>query len=83
MSERETDLTYDDCITGPEGCSGKVEYRLSLSPSGVNYPRCDKHWGERLDIEEETTRKYGHWRSDLAPSWVDESYAGERWSDDY
>jgi hypothetical protein len=65
------------------GCRGAVEYRYALSPTGVSYPRCDKHWSDRLDFEEETTRKYGHWNSDLAPSWFDPTAAGERWDDDY
>jgi hypothetical protein len=67
-----------ECLDGPEGCSGAVEFRMPLSPSGRAFPRCDKHWGIRLDKEEDSIP----WRSDIAPSWFDPAYAGERWDDD-
>lgn len=76
-----TTLTYDDCLDGPEGCEGAVEYRTPLSGTGCAFPRCDKHWDERLDRQERINRDYPD--SPVPPSWFDESYAGERWDDDY
>lgn len=67
-----------ECLDGPEGCGGAVEYRMALSPSGRAFPRCDKHWAARLDKEEASFS----WRSDVPPAWFDPSYAGERWEED-
>lgn len=66
-----------------DDCDGAVEYRMSLSPTGRSFPRCDHHWQARLDLEEETTRKYGHWNSDVPPPGFDPLDAGERWDDEY
>lgn len=67
-----------ECLDGPEGCSGAIEYRTALSPSGRAFPRCDKHWEARLDKEDASFS----WRSVAAPSWFDPSYAGESWDED-
>jgi hypothetical protein len=64
------------------GCSGEVELRMPLSGTGVPFPRCDRHWDERLVEQDRINVTYGP-SSDVAPGWIDESYAGERWSDDY
>ena len=61
-------------------CEGPVEYRMALSATGRNFPRCDKHWGERLDEQDRINRKYG---GVAAPSDFDPAYAGERWDEDY
>lgn len=66
---------------GDGECKGAVEYRMSLSPSGKPFPRCDRHWEKRLDFQEKHNRDYPD--SPVAPSWFDPSYAGERWNDDY
>lgn len=58
-------------------CEGLVEYRMALSATGRSFPRCAKHWEEALKRWEADSEL----RSDVAPSWVDESYAGERWDD--
>lgn len=63
-----------------EECEGEVEYRMSLSPSGRPFPRCEKHWQERLDWQEDHNSKYPD--SDVAPSWFDPANAGERWNED-
>ena len=68
-----------ECLDGPEGCEGAVEYRMALSGTGVSYPRCDKHWSDRLDVQEGINRRY----PTHAPSDFDPSYAGESWDDDY
>lgn len=68
-----------ECLDGPEGCEGEVEYRMALSPSGRPFPRCEKHWGERLDVQDGINERYPA----LQPAGFDPSYAGERWEEDY
>ena len=65
---------------GDGTCRGPVEMRMPLSGTGRSFPRCDKHWGDRLDEQDEITRKYG---GDVPPADFDPGYAGERWADDY
>jgi hypothetical protein len=64
-------------------CEGEIEMRWPLSGTGRSFPRCEKHWGERLDLQEGLNQRYGHPDSDIPPSDFDPTYAGERWSDDY
>lgn len=65
-------------------CKGPIEYRYALSGTGRSFPRCDKHWDERLVIQEGINQRYGHPDSNMgAPSDFDPLYAGERWDDDY
>lgn len=45
-------LNYDDCLEGPDGCTGDIEYREALSITSKRFPRCDKHWHERLQLED-------------------------------
>lgn len=66
---------------GEGTCHGPVEYRMALSATGVSYPRCEKHWGERLDKQEEINSRYPD--SPIPPADFDPMYAGERWDDDY
>lgn len=63
-------------------CEGKVEYRHPLSGTGTPFPRCEKHWEERLERQAEINRRYAP-DSDVAPVGFDPTYAGERWDDDY
>lgn len=72
-------LGYSD--TRPDECKGAVEYRMSMSATGISYPRCDKHFSERLDTQERLRRDYPD--SSTPPAWFDSSYAGECWDDDY
>lgn len=77
---------YDDnetpeCLDGPAECGGAVEYRMALSGTGRSFPRCDKHWSDRLDVQEGINRRYPD--SPFPPSDFDSSYAGESWDDDY
>jgi hypothetical protein len=74
-------LTFEDCISGPERCAGEVHFRMALSGSGEPFIRCDKHWGDRLDVEERLRRDYPD--SPTPPDWFDPLDAGERWNDDY
>lgn len=69
-----------DCMEGPEGCEGKVEYRLPLSPTGRSFPRCEAHWSKRLDWQDDHNRKYPD--SDLPPADFDPLAAGERWDEE-
>lgn len=72
-------LTHEDCLDGPEGCKGAVEYRESLTGTGTAIKRCDEHWSKRLDLEQELRERYPvHPPSDFDPS-----YAGESWDEDY
>ena len=74
------------CLDGhwDDPCVGTVEYRYALSATGKSFPRCDKHWDERLDAQEGINRRYGHPDSNCgAPSDFDPSYAGEYWDEDY
>ena len=58
-------------------CVGPVEMH-SIDPGRTGaFPRCDRHWQERLDRRENSIERYE--TSDVAPSWFDPSYAGEEW----
>lgn len=59
-------------------CKGAVEYRYPLSGTGKSFPRCDKHWSDRLDREDEINRRY----PSVQPSDFDPMYAGESWYED-
>ncbi|MCA1571187.1 MAG: hypothetical protein LC798_12890 [Chloroflexi bacterium] len=65
---------------GEGTCAGPVEYRMALSATGQSFPRCERHWDERLDEQERITRTYG---GVAPPSDFDPAYAGERWEEDY
>ena len=72
------------CLDDAAGdCKGEVAYRMALSGTGKSFPRCDKHWGKRLDIQDGINQRYGHPGSNCgAPSDFDPSYAGEVWGED-
>lgn len=58
-------------------CSGEVNYH-SIDPGRLSaFPRCDKHWGERLQRRENSLERYEN--SDVVPNWFDPTYAGEQW----
>ncbi len=59
-------------------CAGAVENRLPLTESGRSFPRCDRHWADRLDEQERIDRTY----PTNAPADFDPSYAGERWDEE-
>lgn len=61
----------------PAECRGTVEYRMALSMTGRSFPRCDKHWQQRLDEQERINERYPD--SPFAPAGFDPSYAGESW----
>ena len=68
-----------ECLDGPVMCEGPVELRYPLSPTGRWFPRCDKHWADRLDVQEGINSRYPYHQ----PADFDPSYAGESWGDDY
>lgn len=68
-----------ECLNGPATCSGPVEYRMPLSGTGKSFPRCDRHWSERLDQQAGIDRRYPTHR----PADFDPAYAGESWDGDY
>lgn len=76
-------LPADECIQYsaeyPQQCAGAVEYRYPLSGTGQSFPRCEKHWEERLENEEKLRERY----PEHAPSDFDPAYAGEYWGEDY
>lgn len=73
------ELTHDDCLDGPEGCEGRVEYRHALSSTGRPFKRCDKHWGARLDVQRGINERY----PETPPADWSPLDAGEHWDEDY
>jgi hypothetical protein len=65
------------CITPGPSCAGPVEYRAALSATGKSFPRCDRHWEERLDREALLRERYPD--SPFPPADFDPTYAGESW----
>ena len=71
-----------ECLEHNKGdCRGPVLDRPPLSSTGISYPRCDKHWTQRLKDQERITRDYPD--SPIPPKWFDPTYAGEHWDEDY
>ena len=64
-----------------DGCEGPVEYRFPLSGTGKSFPRCDRHWSERLDVQRGIDERYPD--SPIPPADFDPAYAGEHWDYDY
>jgi hypothetical protein len=61
-------------------CSGPIEYRMPLSGTGESFPRCDKHWAARLELEQELRERYpatppADWSPlDAGEHWNEEDY---------
>lgn len=75
--------TQPECLDsagyGPNECAGPVEYRMPLSGTGRSFPRCEAHWQQRLEREEQIRQRYPeHPPADWSP--LD---AGESWEEDY
>lgn len=68
-----------ECLDGPGGCRGLVEFRAPLSGTGRSFPRCEKHWEQRLEAQERINRDYPD--SPSPPGWFDPANAGETWDD--
>jgi hypothetical protein len=70
----------EECLDSYAGdCAGPIEFRYALSGTGISYPRCDKHWEERLKVQDGINRRY----PSMQPSDFDPTYAGETWNEDY
>jgi hypothetical protein len=69
----------DRSMGDAEPCVGAVELRDALSPTGRMFPRCDKHWKQRLDEQQGINERYPD--SPMAPAGFDPAYAGESWED--
>lgn len=66
-----------ECLDGPDGCEGEVQL---TTVDGLKYwPRCTKHFEDRLDKQAHINELL----SDTPPDWFDPLAAGERWDDDY
>ena len=67
-----------DAFTGT--CEGPVEYRYALSASGRSFPRCERHWAQRLEKQHELSRRYparppADWSPlDAGEAWDEEDY---------
>lgn len=68
-------LTCLDAYQG--GCSGPVEHMMPLSGTGRAFPRCERHWEQRLHDQEQIDARYPV----TAPSDFDPLYAGESWDE--
>jgi hypothetical protein len=75
MDNPETPTCLDDYGDGE--CEGAVEYRCPLSSTGRSFPRCEKHWSLRLDVQEGINERYPD--SPIPPADFDPTYAGEEW----
>jgi len=66
------------CLNASVECEGPVEYRMSLSPTGLSVPRCDKHWDDRLDLDQGLRERY----PEQPPSDWSPLDAGESWDEE-
>ena len=66
-----------ECINGGQECSGRVEHRHPLSGSGKPCPRCEKHWADRLDLEQGLRERY----PERPPADWSPLDAGEAWDE--
>lgn len=48
-----------DAGADPSGCSGQVEPRWPMSPSGRWFPRCERHFELRLAEQARISASYG------------------------
>ncbi|RBM09478.1 hypothetical protein [Streptomyces sp. PT12] len=67
-----------ECINDSFECAGPVQYRQALSGTGQSYPRCEKHWQDRLDQEEDYRVKYPEYNPFADAAGVyDDAYDGD------
>lgn len=72
-------MAVETCIQAHERtCAGPVELRLPLSGTGVPFPRCDRHWQERLELQRELDERYPV----QPPAGWSPLDAGESWDED-
>lgn len=78
MQHKSSDDQLDCLDQGKSECDGEVAYREPLSGTGRAFPRCERHWDERLESQREIERRY----PETAPADFDPAYAGERWDEE-
>ena len=80
MSTPTENVEHVECLqsSDPDGCAGAVEYRLPLSGTGRSFPRCDRHWEQRLDLEHGLRERY----PETPPTGWSPADAGEAWSEE-
>lgn len=73
-------MTTLECLDegGRTSCSGPIEYRMALSATGISYPRCERHWLKRLEVQDGINERYPV----LPPDDFDPLDAGERWDEE-
>lgn len=59
-------------------CAGPVKLHESLSGTGTLIARCDRHWDQRLQLQERLDKRYPV----RQPADFDPLYAGENWDED-
>jgi len=80
MSDRTEFVECLDAGAGRLGCSGPVEYRMPLSGTGRSFPRCERHWEQRLVFQERLDRRYpvgapADWSPlDVGEAWGEDDY---------
>jgi len=67
-----------ECLDANDDCQGRVEYRMALSSTGKSFPRCELHWGLRLEEQDRINERY----PELPPSDWSPLDAGESWDED-
>lgn len=74
-------MTAPECLDdhGDGTCRGPVAFH-SIDGRDRAWPRCDRHWADRLTRREASIERYAD--SDVPPDWFDPAAAGERWEDD-
>ncbi|MCP4897327.1 MAG: hypothetical protein GY906_10185 [bacterium] len=73
---------YESCLDFRDdgSCRGLVAF-ASVDGRGKAFPRCRKHFNDRLNRYQGSIEQYAH--SDVIPSWFDPADAGEHWDTDY
>lgn len=80
MTVEQTSTEKLECVQSfnEQGCRGGVQYRTPLSATGRSYPRCDRHWDARLQLEAELNQRYP---ATPPPDWSPLD-AGEAWDEE-
>lgn len=67
------------CLERGPACQGPVTLHLNPDRDDLKaFPRCEFHQARRLESAERNRELMG----DVAPSWFDPTYAGERWDEE-
>lgn len=77
-TQRAEELECSQAYDPRSDCEGLVEYHMPLSGTGTPFPRCERHWKARLDLEDGLRHRYPV----SAPADWDPLDAGEAWGED-